>query len=219
MISRRNQHEILKDAAPPPPGKSPRPSQDNRRHDCKEQQPIQELVGSAYVFVSAVGGVMEEILLAETAGRRLTPSQLRILKLLHLTDARNVGDVAAFLGVSDAAASKALDRLVRRKYIRRAEVPSDRRSSELSLTASGRSLLGQYEAAKNRKLAKVFRAFRAKDLRYTALFLERLTKEIVLHSAHPEEICLQCGIHLRKRCLVREAASTGCSYLVRKNKR
>ena len=179
---------------------------------------IDELLGSAHVFVAAVSGVLEQTLLSEIAGKQLTLSQLKILKLLDLTEAHNVGDVAAFLGVSNAAASKAVDRLVRQKYLRRTEGRSDRRSSELSLGAAGRKILSRYEIAKDRKLAEVFGDLAPEELRQTAEFLERLTKGVVTYSANPEEICLQCGIYLKKRCLVRDAARTECSYQQRKTR-
>ena len=171
-----------------------------------------DLLGSAHLFVSAVSGVMEEKLLSETAGKSLTLSQFKALKLLEVTDARTVGDVAAFLGVSNAAASKSVDRLVRRKYMRRTETPGDRRSSKLTLTAAGEKLLSQYEAARNRRLAKVFRDFDPRDLQRATGLLEQLTKGIVIHGANPEEICLQCGIYLQKRCLVKEVARADCLY-------
>jgi DNA-binding MarR family transcriptional regulator len=177
---------------------------------------IDELLGSAHVFVAAVSGVLEQTLLSEIAGKRLSLSQLKILKLLDLTEAHNVGDVAAFLGVSNAAASKAVDRLVRQKYLRRTEGRADRRSSELSLGAPGRKILMRYESAKDRKLAEVFGGVPKEDLQQTAEFLERLTKGVVTFSANPEEICLQCGIYLKKRCLVREASRADCSYQQRK---
>lgn len=180
---------------------------------------IDELLGSAHVFVAAVSGVLEQTLLSEIAGKQLTLSQLKILKLLDLTEAHNVGDVAAFLGVSNAAASKAVDRLVRQKYLRRTEGRPDRRSSELSLGAAGRKILSRYETAKDRKLAEVFGDLAAEDLQQTAEFLERLTKGVVTFSANPEEICLQCGIYLKKRCLVREASRAECSYQQRKTRR
>jgi DNA-binding MarR family transcriptional regulator len=173
---------------------------------------ISDLLGSAHLFVSAVSGVMEEKLLSETAGKSLTLSQLKVLKLLEVTDARTVSDVAAFLGVSNAAASKSVERLVGRKYMRRTQAPGDRRSSELTLTAAGQRLLSQYEAAKNRRLAKVFKDFDPKDLSRATELLEQLTKGIVTHSANPEEICLQCGIYLQKRCLVKEVARADCMY-------
>jgi len=182
------------------------------------QQLVNELLGSAHLFVSAVSGVMEQQLLSEIAGKQLTLSQLKILKLLDLTEAHNVGDVAAFLGVSDAAASKTVDRLVRRKYLRRTVDRRDRRSSDLALAAAGRRILSQYEAAKDRKLAAMFANLDLDELQQTSTFLERLTKGIVHESANPEEICLQCGIYLKKRCLVREASEADCHYQARKMK-
>lgn len=182
------------------------------------QQLVNELLGSAHLFLAAVSGVMERKLLSEIVGKQLSLSQLKILKLLDLTEAQNIGDVAAFLGVSDAAASKAVDRLARLRYVRRTESRRDRRSSDLSLAAAGRKLLSRYEAAKDQKLAEMFRDLDPDQLRQTSGFLERMTKGIVNESANPEEICLQCGIYLKKRCLVREAAHTECSYQSRKSK-
>ena len=183
------------------------------------QHLVNELLGSAHLFVSAVSGVMEQELLSEIAGRKLTLSQLKILKLLDLTEARNVSDVAAFMGVSDAAASKSVDRLVRRKFLRRTEGRTDRRSSDLSLAAAGQRILRGYEAAKDRKLSAMFRNLDLDDLQKTAAFLERLTKGIVHSCANPEEICLQCGIYLKKRCLVREAGEAECQFERRRSQR
>jgi len=183
------------------------------------QQVINDLLGDAHVFVAAVSGVMENALLEQIAGKHLTLSQLKILKLIDVTDAHHVGDVAAFLGVSDAAASKAVDRLVRQKYLRRTVAPSDRRSSELSLAMAGRKLLRDYEAARDRKLAGLFGDLDTKEVRRTSEFLERLTKGIVNGSANPEEICLQCGIYLKKRCLVRDAVREDCQYQKRRKSR
>jgi DNA-binding MarR family transcriptional regulator len=188
----------------------------------KSHQPedlINELLGSANVFVSALSGVMEQKLLTEIAGKRLTLSQLKILKLVDLGGGRNIGDVAAFLGVSNAAASKTVDRLVHRKYLRRAEGRTDRRSTELSLAAPGQKLLHRYETLKRRKLAQVFDGLDPSDVRRTTDYLEQLTKGIVTHSGNPEEICLQCGIYLQKRCLVREVSRTDCCYQQRTKKR
>ncbi len=160
---------------------------------------------------------MEEKLLSESSGKRLTLSQLKMLSLLAHTEARTVGEVAAFLNVSNAAASKAVDKLVRRRLLRRTEGLCDRRASVLSLSETGRKLVTEYEAFRHRKLSKVFEEIPADDLRRTAELLDRLSARIVTQTANPEEICLQCGIHLQKRCLVREAARMDCSFLKRRN--
>jgi DNA-binding MarR family transcriptional regulator len=155
---------------------------------------------------------LEDRLLREVAGRKLGFSQLKLLIFVAHTNERTVGDVAAFLGVSKPAASQAVDRLVRRKWLRRTEGEADRRFAKLSLTDSGRRLLSSYEAVKARKLEKIFRGFSAADLRHTADLLDRVSAQIVNHSAKPEEVCLQCGVYFRERCLLRTLVGRNCFY-------
>jgi DNA-binding MarR family transcriptional regulator len=180
---------------------------------------INQLLGTANLFISALSGVMEQRLLDELSRKQLTLPQLKILKLLDVAGTRNIGDVAAFLGVSNAAASKTVDRLVRRRYLRRIQGRSDRRSSELSLAEAGRKLLQRYETTRAKRLGQIFGDLDPEELQLTSGLLERLTKGIVTHSPNPDQICLQCGIYLRKRCLVREVTRGECTYQVRANKR
>lgn len=177
-----------------------------------ELKELDEFLGSAQVFSSAVSDVIEERLLAEVSGGKLTVSQLKLLKLVAMSDSHTIGDVAAFLGVSNAAASKAVDRLVRRNLLRRTEDQNDRRAMHLSLPQSGRRLLAAYEAAKQRKLASIFAQFPREDLRRASELLDRLSAGIVDHSANPEELCLKCGVYFRERCLVRQLVKRNCFY-------
>jgi len=172
-----------------------------------------DFLGSAHVFASAVEEVIEKHLLEEVAGKHLTLSQLRLLKLVALTDARTISDVGLFLGVTNAAASKAVDKLVRRKLLRRQEGRPDRREIRLSLTESSKSLLTAYEQKKERKLTAVFRGFTGDELKRTANLLDRLSVELVDHHRHGNEVCLECGIYFRDQCLVRKLLSRQCFYM------
>jgi len=171
-----------------------------------------DFLGSAHIFASAIREVLEDRLMRRVAGNQLGFSQLKLLIFVAHTDARSVGDAAAFLGVSKAAASQAVDRLVRRKWLRRTEGEADRRFAKLSVTDSGRRLLANYQAAKAQKLGKIFRGFSATDLRHTADLLDRVSAQIVNHSAKPEEVCLQCGVYFRERCLLRTLVGRNCFY-------
>ncbi len=177
---------------------------------------IDDFLGSAHVFASAVDHVIEAGVLRAVAGDQLTVSQLKLLKLVAITEAQTIGDVALFLGVSNAAASKAVDKLVRRKLLRRAEGEKDRRVIHLSLTAASRRVLAAYDAAKEHKLRHVFQDFADADLRRSAELLDRLSAGIVQHNEQ-DETCLQCGIYFRERCLVRQIVKRNCFYKRRKN--
>ena len=92
---------------------------------------VHDFLGSAQIFTNAVNDLMEEQL-HEVTDEQLTFSQLKLLKMVSLTDNYTVSDVAAFLGVSNAAASRAVDRLVKRELVDRAEAEADRRAVRLS---------------------------------------------------------------------------------------
>jgi len=180
--------------------------------DTNTPEMISELLGSVQVFSSAMRDVLEEKLLRETARGRLTFSRFKLLKLVAFTDSHTIGDVAAFLGVSNTAASKAVDKLVRRRLLRRTEAHADRRASELSLTGEGRRLLSAYEAARDRKLTEIFSACVPEQLRGTVATLDALSANIVDHTANPQELCFQCGIYFREKCRLRELVRRTCFY-------
>jgi len=171
-----------------------------------------DFLGSTHVFTSAVEEILERGILEEIAGKRLTLSQFKLLRMVALTDARTISDVALFLGVSNAAASKAVDKLVRRKLLRRTEGQPDRREICLSLTESSRRLLAAYDEKKDRKLAEVFRGFPNDELRRAARLLDRLSAGLVDHHSSPDEVCLQCGIYFREKCVVRQLVKRNCFY-------
>jgi len=187
--------------------------------DTNTPEMINELLASVQVFSSAVRDVLEERLLREISRGRLTFSRLKLLKLVAFTDSHTIGDVAAFLGVSNTAASKAVDKLVRRRLLRRTEGHADRRASELSLTGEGRRLLSAYEAARDQKLREIFGACVPEQLCGTVETLDRLSADLVDHNANPQELCFQCGIYFREKCQLRELVNRTCFYQRRKTRK
>jgi|ERR1035438_9325797 DNA-binding MarR family transcriptional regulator len=143
---------------------------------------IDDFLGSAHGFASAVTDIIEQRLLEQTGEGQVTASQMKLLKLVAMTDFYTLGDVASFLRVSNAAASKAVDRLVRRGLLRRTEDQHDRRVMHLLLTQAARRLLTAYESARQRKLQSIFVQFPPEELRRTSELLDRLSADIVDHA-------------------------------------
>ena len=173
---------------------------------------IDDFLGSAHVFASAVRDILEQRLLDQVAGGQVTVSQVKLLKLVAMSNGYTLGDVASFLDVSNAAASKAVDRLVRRNLLKRTDDEKDRRTMHLSLTQSGECLLGAYESARRLKLEKIFAQFPRAELERTGELLDRISADIVDHTADPEELCLKCGIYFREKCLIRQLVRRNCFY-------
>jgi DNA-binding MarR family transcriptional regulator len=175
---------------------------------------INDFLGSSHIFALAVGTVIEERLWNEAAGNQLTVTQMQLLKLVSYPGcSHTIGDVATFLGVSNAAASKAVDKLVRLMLVRRREGESDRRAIHLSLTGPGRRMLEAYTAAAQKKLAEVFSQFGVDELQPVVELLDRLSASLMNgRQSVSQEICVQCGIYFRERCLLRNQSRRRCLY-------
>jgi DNA-binding MarR family transcriptional regulator len=105
--------------------------------------------------------------------------QMKVLVMLAGEDeeAPTLGSLAESLGLSDASASRAVDGLVKRKLVIRAEDTDDRRVRRLSLTDAGHSLTHRILTARleglGRFAASLSRAERAKLDAALELLLER----------------------------------------------
>jgi DNA-binding MarR family transcriptional regulator len=171
-----------------------------------------EFLSSARVFAWSVREVIERTVLREVAGDKLTFSQLKLLYLVANTDVLNIGDAAAFLGVTCGAASRSVDKLVHRRLLRRITPAEDRRSFRLSLTETSRKLMEAYQAARDYRTRLALKQFSADELKRTSELLDRLAGAIVSDSAHPDAVCMQCEIYYRKRCRFGECGRRNCFY-------
>lgn len=71
----------------------------------------------------------------------LSVAQLMVLRQLQYRGPCSVSDVAQALGVTRAAASQMLDRLVEQGLVARQEDPRDRRHKQVTLTPKGKAFL------------------------------------------------------------------------------
>ncbi len=71
----------------------------------------------------------------------LSFSQLNVLMRLYHGGNSGVSEIGEQMGVTSAAASQAIDRLVLMGLIERTEDPKDRRAKRLGLTQKGRTLI------------------------------------------------------------------------------
>ncbi len=82
-------------------------------------------------------------------GAEISQSQANTLMRLFHDSACSVSDVSAQLGVTNAATSQLVDRLVQMNLISRTEDPADRRNKLLQLTPQGKALIQRGIAARS----------------------------------------------------------------------
>jgi DNA-binding MarR family transcriptional regulator len=80
----------------------------------------------------------------------LSFSQINVLMRLYHGSKCGISEIGVRLGITNAAASQAIDRLVNLGMIERTEDPDDRRAKQLALTQEGRALIEKgFEARGN----------------------------------------------------------------------
>lgn len=89
----------------------------------------------------------------------LSMSQMATLFRLKHSKVCDVSDVGEHLGVTNAAASQMVDRLVQFGYVERAEDPEDRRVRQLTLTPRGEAVVEESIAARSKWMEQLADAF------------------------------------------------------------
>ena len=171
-----------------------------------------EFLSSARVFAWSVREVIERTVLREVSADSLTFAQLKLLYLVAHTDVLSIGDAAAFLGVTCGGASKAVDKLVRRRLLRRTAPQEDRRTFRLSLTETSRKLMDAYQVARDHRTRLALDQFSPDELKRTSELLDRLAAAIVNTGPGPAGPCMQCEIYFRESCRFGEFGRRNCFY-------
>jgi DNA-binding MarR family transcriptional regulator len=172
------------------------------------EAPMEELLGSAQVFSAAVNGLLEAQI--ERAGLDVALSQVRMLSLIERLPNCGIGDVADYMGVSSAAVSRAVDRLVRRGLVSRTTAGEDRRAVDLVVTNEGRAILHRFQAAVRDSLGELTGSLEGDRVRQAIMLLDQLSLVMVQRYADVDESCFRCGLHFREKCVLRRVVGRHC---------
>jgi DNA-binding MarR family transcriptional regulator len=173
--------------------------------------PMEELLGSAQVFSAAVTGLLEAQI--DRAGLDLAVTQVRMLTLIGRLPTCGIGDVADYMGVSSAAVSRAVDRLVRRGLVTRSVSGDDRRAVDLKVTEEGRAVVRQFRASVRDALDELTATLAPERVREAIALLDYLSLVMVQRYADVDENCFRCGIHFREKCVLRRVVGRHCLAL------
>ena len=142
----------------------------------------------------------------------LSLTHVKLLTMVRWSDRETVSDLALYLGVTAAAASKSVDRLVHRGLVRRHTSPGDRRVHLLALTDAGRRFLEAYDAAVQRALQRLFGAFVTPELVAAQDVMDRIAVAIAEGQGPPVEPCSSCALFRRDPCGVGAVLERRCFF-------
>jgi DNA-binding MarR family transcriptional regulator len=175
-----------------------------------------QFLRNSHIFAYAVRDIMERKFLRDTSPLPLTLSQFHLLKLLSINGQHQVTEIAEFLGVSPAAASKNIDKLEGLGLMVRTPSEGDRRATLLSVNSKGRRLVKAYEELKAARLYPILESFKPKEIEELTRLLELISVEVFkLEEPQEEEsgngYCLRCTGYLESDCPV-GGIRGGCPY-------
>ncbi len=166
---------------------------------------------NAHVFASTVQEIMGEKCLRETTEGEISVPQLELLTLISRGGNHQVREIASFVGVSQAATSKNVDKLVRLGLVARVVQESDRRAVSLSLTQRGRSIIHRCEELVAEMLGRVLGVFSDDEVETITRDLGKVSFRILEAEADGNHVCMRCNAYYVDHCPVRQLGD-GCIY-------
>ena len=106
----------------------------------------------------------------------LSFSQFIVLMRLYHGSKSDVSGIGTQLGITNAAASQSIDRLVNLGLIERTEDPDDRRAKQLVLTRKGQALIRKSVEVRSQWIESLTEALPPEQQQVTILALTLLTK-------------------------------------------
>jgi len=174
-----------------------------------------DFLRNSHLFSSAFQKVVEEQYLRQVTDLPLNTTHVHLIQLMANHGAHLVGETATFLGVSPAAASKTVTKLVNLGLIQRMPHESDRRAARVTITPKGRTLVKRLEEEKARGLEPALDQMSPDDLEKLNAFLERISLFLLEKGNGGAGLCLKCGAYCSDTCAFRGRKGV-CPYGHRK---
>jgi DNA-binding MarR family transcriptional regulator len=123
----------------------------------------------------------------------LTPTQEACLGHIVTHPGLLLKDLARGLRISNPAATRLVDRLVARRYVRRELEPEDRRRVRLHPTPAGRRALDEARLAREQALLRVLTDMPPEGRRSLARGVEEFLRSALRSPGDIERVCRRCG--------------------------
>ncbi len=133
------------------------------------------------VFEKAMGQIMQRSMRSfwqYTKEQGLSMTQMVALRHIHYNQDCNISQISEELGVTTAASSQLLDRLVQQGLIARRENPNDRRHKQLVLTEKGRQILTESTVARQQWLYQLVEHLSVAEMEKIIEALELMTERM-----------------------------------------
>ncbi len=136
---------------------------------------------------------VEVLMAAGPTEHQLSTVQFLALRFIGLHERPTPGDAAQALGISNAAATKLIDRLVKKGLVSRVEDPTDRRERRLGLTERGVGVFAVISEAGSEQIALTLSRLSHRDRTALRQGLRAFLAATLADPAAVRRVCLHCG--------------------------
>lgn len=164
-----------------------------------------DIAHASDLFVAIIEKLLTQKMLDQSFDQQVTPSQLVALRYLSLNESSLMSDVAEGLGISFPAATKTIDRLVRKAMVSRSEDPHDRRVVRIRLTDLGKQLVSEINKERSRRFVTVLERMDRISLNALHQSMENFITAAIDEEETARSVCLHCGSEHHENCPVKVA--------------
>ena len=152
------------------------------------------------LFSQAIIFRLAKSVLVEVRDEQITQVQLACIRYVSLHTEPSVGTIADGLAISDAAAAKLIDRLVKKKILTREEDQQDRRVLKIKLTSIGKKLYTEVCNIEEQALNEIIARMSQADIVALETGLGAFLDAALVTPEQIEQICLHCGLEHIPAC-------------------
>jgi len=160
-----------------------------------------QLERTVRLFCQAVSSQVFKPALDKLADDDLTQVQLACIRFACLHPEPSVGMIADGLGVSNAAAAKLIDRLVKKGLLIREEDSRDRRVLKIKLTEAGQDMLERVCSMEDQYFGSVFQQMSSESRQDLECGIVAFLRVVLEKPEQVDEICLKCGYSHEFDCI------------------
>lgn len=142
----------------------------------------------------------------------MSRNQLYILRMLASAGELPIGEIARTLDISNAAASKNIDRLQEGGFVERRSHPQDRRSHDVLLLEAGRKVAAAYDLILDKKQRALMANFTVEEKAVLLDLVRRIIRCTLADERNTDRICRQCGGRCGDDCVVGNARGSSAPF-------
>lgn len=154
-------------------------------------------------------------LIEESTDISLSRRQFEILKILYVSGAFSVSDLARFLMISRAAASKSIHNLVQSGLIQRTTPETDRRMAIVAILPVGKRIVQKYFELLHQQESRITDYFDKKELNTLENTISRYIRFLMNeYQDKADIICLHCNTQFADSCPLALEGQKSCYHAV-----